>query len=418
MKLQHKINIRFLLITSLVFIVAGIIFYVVLDKVISKNIDGMLKSRKEFVTVYLKTHTLPDSGFISPDYSLYIKPTQLKKKKRWLSDTLIYDEDEKELVSCRKINLITEVNHKNYEVTIIQSLVESDDLTEVIVNFMIILFLLILLSMFFLNQWLSISAWKPFFSSLEQLKYFRIGQKNKIHFNSTTIYEFDKLNQYLDQLIQKVQSDFKNLKEFTENASHEIQTPLAIIKSKLERVLQDKTLPEIHYQRIRAAYESAGRLSKLNEALLLLSKIENHQFVEQVNLDFCTLIKSRLEYLDELFSLKKIKLTVDLENPVFVNINPALADILINNLLSNALKHNIETGSIIISSGIKEITISNTGLPLPFDPEKMFQRFVKHTSSKESNGLGLAIAYEICKIYNLNLQYKYNDPFHQITINY
>jgi signal transduction histidine kinase len=217
-------------------------------------------------------------------------------------------------------------------------------------------------------------------------------------------------------MMQKIQADFVNLKEFTENASHEIQTPLAIIKSKLEMVLQDKTLNDQQNQRIHTAFESANRLSKLNEALLLLSKIENHQFVDLSEIDVCKLIQSRFEYLEELFALKQIELTVLLETKVTFNMNSLLADILINNLLSNALRHNIEKGKIIVLSENQKITISNTGKEDEIDVSRLFRRFAKQTTASGSNGLGLAIAYEICKNHNLELDYRYSNKMHCMTI--
>jgi len=160
------------------------------------------------------------------------------------------------------------------------------------------------------------------------------------------------------------------------------------------------------------AFETVIRLSKLNEALLLLSKIENRQFVEKSEIDFCQLIRMRLVYLEELFALKQIELSVQLDIPVTISIHPMLADILINNLLSNALKHNFDHGKIFISSGIDEITFSNTGNPLTIDPAKLFKRFVKNNTSDKSTGLGLAIADEICRSGHLRLTYTYSNDLH------
>jgi len=181
-------------------------------------------------------------------------------------------------------------------------------------------------------------------------------------------------------------------------------------------VLQDKTLNDQHYQRIRAAFESAIRLSKLNEALLLLSKIENRQFVDTSEIDICQLIQSRLEYLEELFELKQIEVSVQLDQKVVFILNPLLAEILINNLLSNALRHNFEKGQLIISSENQAITISNTGEGSQMDVSRLFRRFSKQTTASESNGLGLAIADEICKNYSLQLSYLYLNGMHCMTI--
>jgi signal transduction histidine kinase len=297
-----------------------------------------------------------------------------------------------------------------------QSLLESEDLQMVIFSFMAALFSLVLLALFFLNRWLSNKAWLPFFNSLSVLNSWKVDENKAVSFERTGIAEFDQLNGLLENMMQKIQADFVNLREFTENASHEIQTPLAIIKSKLEMVLQDKALDDSQYQRIRSAFESTIRLSKLNDALLLLSKIENRQFVETAEIDICQLVRSRLEYLEELFALKQIEVVVCLEKQVTFSMNPLLADILINNLLSNALRHNKEKGMIIVSSENQELTVSNTSPKGEMDVSRMFRRFSKQTTASDSNGLGLAIAHEICNNYALELNYRYFAGMHCMTI--
>lgn len=416
MKLQNKINIRFILVTLLVFTVAGVIFYFALGRVIDHNIKGILKSRKTNVILYLQ-HNKSDSIYmVSPDHTIFIRQIAKTKNYNFISDTLAYDAREKELIPFRKMVFSTSVNENYFEVTILQSLLESEDLQGIIFYFMTILFVLILLALFFLNRWLSVKAWKPFFRSLSLLKSWKISEKRQVQFDQTGISEFDQLNRTLEEMIQKMQTDFINLKEFTENASHEIQTPLAIIKSKLELILNDHELSDTQHKRLHDAFETVNRLSKMNDALLLLSKIENQQFVEKSEIDFCQLIQSRLEYLEELFALKQIELSVKLDVPVINTIHPLLADILINNLLSNALKHNFNHGKIFISSGINEITFSNTGNPLTIDPTKLFKRFVKYNVSEESTGLGLAIADEICRSNHLQLNYTYLNDLHSFKL--
>lgn len=416
MKLQTKINIRFLAVTFLVFSVAGVLFYFALDKVVNQNIREMLESRKAYIILELQQNkALPDS-LESPDHSIFIKRAEKNEEYKRFSDTLAYDQEEKELIPFRKMTFSAYSGDQHYQVVLLQSLLESEDLQMVIFSFMTALFGLVLLALFFLNRWLSNKAWNPFFKSLSVLSTWKIGENQAVSFDRTGISEFDQLNSTLENMMQKIQADFVNLKEFTENASHEIQTPLAIIKSKLEMVLQDKTLNDQQHQRIHAAFESANRLSKLNEALLLLSKIENRQFVDSSEIDVCKLIQSRLEYLEELFALKQIEVTVRLETQVTFNMNSLLADILINNLLSNALRHNIEKGKIAVLTENQKITISNTGREAEMDVFRLFRRFAKQTTTSESNGLGLAIAHEICNNYNLELNYHYLNGMHNMTI--
>jgi len=416
MKLQNKINIRFILITLLIFIGAGVVFYFALGRVVDQNIREMLYSRKANITLYLQHNEADTIIHESPDHTIFIRQIAKTEKRHVISDTLAYDLDEKQLIPFRKMVFTTSVNDNYFEVTILQSLLESEDLQQIIFYFMAILFFLLLLALFFLNRWLSDKAWKPFFRSLSLLKSWKISENHPVKFDQTGISEFDHLNGTLEEMIQKMQSDFINLKEFTENASHEIQTPLAIIKSKLELLLNDNTLSGQQHKSLHDAFETVNRLSKLNEALLLLSKIENRQFVSKSEIDFCKLIQSRLEYLEELFALKQIELSVQLDVPVIFTIHPILADILINNLLSNALKHNFNQGKIIISSGNNKITFSNTGNQQAIDPAKLFKRFVKYSVQEESTGLGLAIADEICRSNHLQLNYTYLNDLHHFTL--
>ena len=417
MKLQTKINIRFLALTFIVFSVAGVLFYFALGRVVDQNIREMLESRKAYIILSLQQNPLSNDSIESFDHSIFIKRVGKINKYKHSSDTLAYDQEEKELTPFRKMTFSIKTNDSYYKVVLLQSLFESEDLQTIIFSFMAVLFCLILSALFFLNRWLSAKAWTPFFKSLSVLSAWKMSENQTFSFDRTGISEFDQLNSTLENMMQKIQTDFVNLKEFTENASHEIQTPLAIIKSKLELVLNDKTLNDQQYQRIHAAFESAIRLSKLNEALLLLSKIENKQFIGLSEIDMCQLIISRVEYLEELFALKQIEVSVNLDKKIILTMNPLLAEILINNLLSNALRHNIEKGKIIISSENQEITICNTGEQAKIDVSRLFHRFAKQVTSSESNGLGLAIANEICKNYNLQLKYCYINEMHYMILN-
>ncbi|MEI7831447.1 MAG: HAMP domain-containing sensor histidine kinase [Prolixibacteraceae bacterium] len=416
MKLQNKINIRFLMVTLVVFAIAGMIFYFALGRVIDQNIREMLDSRKTNIISYLQRNVADSIPPASPDQSIYIRKIKKTENYTSISDTMVFDKVEKDMIHCRKMVFTLAVQDRHYEVTLLQSLLESEDLQALIIYFMVFLFSLILLALFFLNRWLSFKAWKPFFSSSAMLKSWKIGENKQVHFDKTGISEFDHLNRTLEEMIEKMQSDFVNLKEFTENASHEIQTPLAIIKSKIELLLNDPVLNQKQHKQLHDVFETVIRLSKLNEALLLLSKIENRQFDEKSEIDLTSLIKSRLIYLEELFELKQIGLSTNLDHPFIVAIHPMLAEILIDNLLGNALKHNHHHGRIIVTSEMTNIIFENTGPSLTFDPQKIFNRFVKQSTSMASNGMGLAIADEICKSNQLTLEYSNNNELHRFKL--
>ncbi len=415
MKLQTKINIRFLLLMLIVFSISGIVFYVVLGKVVDENINDMMNLRKTRMTQFLQSHSIAGPIY-SPDNSFQIIPVSPTSKYESWKDVAKYDTQEKEYDHFRVMTFINTSRGKNYQVTISQSLLEPEDMVETILIFMTALFLLILLSLFLLNRWLSRSTWKPFYHSLSLLQTFKTEKDINTNFPSTGVKEFDQLNRTLNEMISRIKNDFNNLKEFTENASHEIQTPLSIIKSNIELLLQDDNVNKLQNSRLKIINNTVNRLSKLTRALLLLSKIENNQFIERSPIEICSLIKSKLDFMEELFILKQIRITTDFQNPLTTSMNPTLADVLLNNLLSNALKHNVINGEIKITSTSNRLIIQNTGPALSINPDKLFQRFVKQANSTESNGLGLAIAAEICNRYGFLLKYRFADGFHTLEL--
>jgi len=416
MKLQTKINYRFLSLLLIVFLVAGGILYVVMGVVVNQNLDENLQHRSKRVIQSLSINSSIAAIAATNDPTIKIRPVNLSKIPEVFTDTLIAEGSHKEKSSYRKMTFGAESNGQHFEVTLLLSRFETEDFVELIFYSMLCLFALIVFILFFLNRWLSTSVWHPFYKTLDQLNTFKIDRKNDVNFENTDVFEFRQLNKSLNTMVQKMQSDFRNLKEFTENASHEIQTPVAIIKSKLENVLQDKTLATKQYEQIQQAYESVTRLSKLNEALLLLSKIENQQFPDVAEIDLYELVTQQSEFIEELIAFKKIQIILTDQTPMVVKMNPYLAEILIHNLLGNAVKHNVEGGQITITSSGNELTISNTGKPLILSTDQLFQRFSKQNTGNESTGLGLAIASEICSKSGLTLRYNYKNGFHNLIV--
>ncbi len=416
MKLQNKISIRFLLVTIVVFVIAGVLFYLALGHVVDYNIREMLDSRRASVVLYLQNSDKDKMATVSQDRTIFIRRIPKTAAYTLVSDTLTFDPDEKGMIPCRKMVFSAVASGENYEVTLLQSLLESEDLQGVIVSFMTLLFLMIFIALFFLNNWLSNKAWKPFIQSSSKLKSWKLSELHLVRFEKTGVTEFDQLNRMLEEMMAKMQADWVNLREFTENASHELQTPLAIMKSKLELLLNEDSITGMPHNQLYELFQTVDRLSKLNEALLLLSKIENRQFVERFEIDLSSLTQTRLSYLGELFAMKEIEVTSALEAPFIVQIHPMLADILVNNLLSNAMNHNFVGGSIELKSGNQEIVISNSGIRQPLDPQKIFRRFVKGSNSMNSNGLGLAIVAEICQANHIGLIYNYMNDCHCFTL--
>jgi signal transduction histidine kinase len=238
-----------------------------------------------------------------------------------------------------------------------------------------------------------------------------LGNTKDLHFPSTNTEEFAFMNESLGMAAKKAEEDYLLLKEFTENASHELQTPLSIIRSKLEMLIQEEDLSHRQSEIVRSAFAAIKKLSRLNQSLLLLTKIGNQQFnnLEDVRLD--EKIENKLGQFRELWQTSGIEVSSSL-SPAIIRASPELIDILLNNMFSNASNHNIPNGDIDIALESRQLTISNTGLSVPLDARRVFTRFYKGEQHTGHNGLGLSIIKQICEVTTLRPSYQFSGNRH------
>jgi signal transduction histidine kinase len=267
---------------------------------------------------------------------------------------------------------------------------------------LLLLLILSLLVSFITTKKMNKTIWNDFEINLKEIEKFSLSKPDNLNLKKTDIKEFDSLNNSVLVMTNKLQNDYKNLKEFTENASHELQTPIAIISANLEEVLQHD-LSESVFKQVVATQNAVKRLSNLNKNLLLLSKISNQQYPDKQELVFNNIVKEKLDELNPLIQNKNIEVSFEENDKLKVSINPFLADILLNNLLSNAINHNIENGKIVIKISKSQLQISNTGNDNSLSNDNIFDRFSKENS--KSYGLGLSIVKKICETHNLQISY-------------
>lgn len=417
MKLLTKTTVYYLSMTLVLFAIGGVLFYFFLKNIMDDNISENLKQTKTQVQAFVKkTGQLPPQSSIGRDILRFNPST--KESTDEVRDTIIYNSYEEENLPFRLLFFSVKTNEGYFTVTAGTPLVESDDLVESIVRSLGtvagILFAVLLL----LNWFLSKKLWKPFYTTLDSLKKFDLGKKETIEFPQVNTSEFKILNEELGRMTKKIQTDYQNLKEFTENASHEIQTPLAIIRAKLELMVQADNLSAEQMKQMQDMYESTNRLSKLNQSLLLLAKIENRQFLDIQEINLKNMIENKLEQFSDMLSFKNIHLTPALSEGegITVKMNSQLADILLSNIIGNAIRHNVNEGKISIKLNNDSLTVSNTGNQIDISGEKMFERFQKGSASPESAGLGLSIVKQICDTYNFHVTYSCINSIHTITL--
>jgi signal transduction histidine kinase len=419
MKLLTKTNIYYTFFALIIFIIGGFAFFYIIQNKIYEEIDEALLSRKDFITKQLKNN---GNGYLNEltnwEDIRVIKTNEKTELTFVFRDTLIFSPGDREGEKFRCLTFNADINGTIYKIDILRSVTDSESLEEGIVLSASIIFLLLLGGGTVLNYFITKRIWKPFYDVLDIIKDYRPGGKHLRKIPRSNISEFKKLDEVIERLVTKVENDFVNLKQFTENASHEIQTPLAIIKTKSELLLQREEIDKETVKEIVSINEAATRLSKLNQALLQLMKIDNRQYQESEAIDLSGLLEIKLKRLNELIEMKNIKLMTTIDKNVFVNMNVSLAEILLSNLLNNSIKHNIFGGKIIITLIPNELSIKNTGEVLHIEPEKLFDRFVKESTSNESIGLGLSLVKEICETYNFKVSYSYEHSLHEIKVNF
>jgi signal transduction histidine kinase len=331
-------------------------------------------------------------------------------------DTLLFDASIKKFIAYRQHGFVLKLDDQKYHIRIFKSLEETDNL--IIRIFLITAFLVIAMigTLFLVNRYSSGRIWKGFYDTIKKINTYDINSQEQFKLSQSDIDEFNDMNKVLIKMIDRIKLNYFNMKEYAENASHEIQTPLAIINAKMELLLQSGDLNNNQLRSIHDAYEASNRLSRVNKTLLLLAKIENRQFPDSEMISPGKIINYQLELLDDLILSKKLDITTQFNEDVLIKMNPYLAEVLFSNLIKNAIRHNIPGGKIILRLTESSLLISNSGAELKGNPEDIFKRFYKNSPSSESLGLGLAIVQKICQAYNFKLDYNYINNLHCINV--
>lgn len=419
MKLFAKYNRFNLIATVIIFLLASAAFFFLLRFILISQVDQDLKIEKNEIEESVKTfHQLPAVIPVRDQYTTFAEVNSPSFEKIKLTTLRKYDQHDKEQIFVREIAFHINVSGQWYLATVSKSLEGTDDLIQSIIIISICTILLILAATFFINRIVLKRLWQPFYDTLKRMDNFKLGTEQKLQFSTTDIEEFDLMNKTLQQSIGKAEQDYLVLREFTENASHELQTPLAIIRSKLDVLIQEENLSEQQSNAVQSAYDAIQRLTRINQSLLLLAKIENKQFSETSTIDVKEIVEQKLKQFHELWQSKNISVTHKLETAT-IKMNATLADILFNNLLGNAIRHNIDHGTIEITLAQNSFQIKNTGQTNTLDTSKLFSRFYKSNTGNGNHGLGLSIIKQICDTSGCHIQYNFEENnMHVFTLSW
>lgn len=423
MKLLNKSIIY--LSVSLFFIIGiwSVVFYFNMLSEIKESVDEGLDNYKRQIvyktqkdsTLFLQSNF--DEGFFS---ILEISQTKAITIKDTYVDTLMLmqDADDKapELEPVRMLTTAFESNGHFYQLRIINSMVEEDDLVEELLGETLVLYLLLIASIIIINNFVLQRLWKPFYSFLNQLKNYRIGSTKNFPEVKTETKEFTDLQQAVNILLQHTIETYEQQKQFIGNASHELQTPLAIATNKLELLIEKGSLQNEQASSIADVMQIIERLVRLNKALLLLTKIENKQFLNNQTVSLNKVVKQSVSDLEEIAEYKNVKITVSETAELTIQMDVSLANVIVSNLLRNAIFHNVENGSVTIDISETAIKISNTGINSPINEQKLFSRFYKAENGTNGTGLGLAIVKAVCDLYHFVILYRFENNLHYFEI--
>ena len=405
---------RYLVLTLLaVFIIGCLSIYFIFKAFIHQSADQILYEYKDRIENYIAhndTLILFKSSLQIPQR---IESYVIDSPKDYLlgiKDTLLYNEGTGYFQAYRQLSFVADYRDKHHLVTINQPSIEMNDLLYIILGSLFSIFILFLMFTYLIDFNLKKKVWAPFYKTLAILKNYDIEREfgKEIELDDSGIKEFDMLNHALQRMVSKINYDYENMKMFSEDISHEMQTPLAIIKSKLELLRQARLGEKEYLESLRVISRSTTRLSKLNSSLLLLTKITNDQYHTTKSIDLSKTIDQQLLALEELIEIKSIKLESKISTSV-QPINNILSDILVSNLLNNSIRHNVENGFIKISLDQEKLEIENTCDTIDVDniPD-LFGRLVS-LKTEGSTGLGLSIVKSICDKSGIEVSYKYND---------
>lgn len=418
-KLLQKTSRVYLLFALMLLIISAPIFYLLIQKLYLDDADEALLLRKEEFLKYslpkIKERDVPVWNKFNRDIKIKVFNNNAKKL---LFDTFYFDSLNNENEPYRELNYPISIEGKQFTYSARINLVETEDLIGNIILLFSIILIVLLIGMVLISRKMSKGIWKPFYDTLRQIELFDIDKTFNPQFPDTDVEEFDRLNHAIELLVERNLSIYQNQTEFIENAAHELQTPLAVIQAKLDSLIQDSMITKEQSEMLSSINDSISRLNRLNKNLLLLSRIENNIFKEVELVDVGEFLQKNADFFSEQADSKNIQIFSDLNEPISIHANKILTEVLISNLMLNAIRHNVENGVIRISLSKQQLSISNSGKATSLSKEKLFNRFSKQNPSEQGTGLGLALVKKIADLHSWEISYAFQDQLHYFTVHF
>lgn len=412
---------RYLVVTILVIMTiwAALFYTFILDEVYD-NVDDGLRNQKLLIlrAVYEDPEILETREYgINQFRILPAKEAGFSERNAFSNEMyyMPYDDEDEPYRVLRTGFYAPDGSPYNLEVR--TSTVEQDDLILDLSIALLVLYLVMIVCIFLLNQYVLTRAWRPFRSVLKNLNQYEVGTTKKIDALQTDVKEFKELHRHVDEMIQRNEAVFAEQKLFIENASHELQTPLAITINKIDLMMEDEDLSEDMAVQLAETKNALRRLINLNKSLLILSRIDNKQFTQTEQVDLNLITQELVDNLQDLVAHKNLDMRVRQNGNCTVQGNSDLLRTALSNLLRNAIRYTESDGEILIDIDNDEWRIQNTGLKGALATDYIFRRFYKGSDSAQSIGLGLSIVQSIITMTpKASISYSFENNFHVFSI--
>ena len=415
-KLLSKTTFIYLIFTFIAFFISAAFLTHDANEFINEEIEQRFRYSEHRIKRYLKAGK--DHSYLRKSNTKVILLTDIPDTNVYplYSDTLIYNSDLEEMQHFRTKTIVFEANDNYYKLTITKGMEDFYRLRDNIFEALFPAFIILAVVIVLFNYLMSGYFFHPFNKILEQMRFYKVGERSAIKKVTTNTNEFIKMQQLFHNMVERIENDYRNLKEYTENMAHEIQTPLTVIRNKTENLIADDRLMVRHADSVKIIYDETNHLSKLGNTLNLITKIENREFNNAIQIFTLPVVEKHVEAIRELARLKSLTIETDLSEEHYMKIDPFLLDIIMKNLLRNAIRYGTIEGSVHITTTANSLSVSNYGPPLEVPFEKLVERFYRNNGTQTSLGLGLALVKKICELNNLRIDYQYKDKQHFISI--
>ena len=422
MKLIYKIALRLSLFLLPLLTLWAIVFYITMVREINDEADDALEDYSELIIMrMLAGEPLPkmNEGSNNSYYIEEISPEYASTHPAIsYHDTEVYIPEKHETEPARVLTTIfVDRDGAYHELHVAMPTFEKEDLKLTMLRWLVCLYLLLLVIAVGTTLWVFHKSLRPLYSLLSWLDGYVPGKEASPVPDDTDIVEFRRLNAAAQEAVNRFEKLFEQQKQFIGNASHELQTPLAVLQGRLEYIMDNGGLNEEMMTELSKMQATLSQAIRLNKTLLLLTRIDNGQFPENADVDIAAMLRELQEMYADIYAGKRLRFSMELPAGFTVRMNESLASILLSNLLKNACIHSPEGAEVEIRLLDGTLEIANDG-EQALNPELIFERFYQGSKKEGSTGLGLALVRAVADCYGMKLEYLHSGGKHRFRVTF